>query len=75
MTRQDVVKLKAKKDDKTLTVLKLCVITFFVTFFFGKRENLDRSNDAKQWKTGNSLREQKNYATPTNEDLGNWTNK
>ena len=24
---------RAKKDDKTLAVMKLCVITFFMTFF------------------------------------------
>ena len=35
-------------------------------FFFGKRENLDRSNDAKRSKTGKQ--------TPTNEDLGQTSN-
>ena len=63
-----------KKDGKALTVLKLCVITFSITFFFGKRENLGRSNDAQRSKTGNSLRGQKNYATPANEDFGQTSN-
>ena len=56
-----------------MTVLKLCVITFFITFF-GKRENLGRSNNAKGSKMGNSLRDYKNYATPTNKDLGQTSN-
>ena len=41
-----------------------------------KSKNLGRSNEAKRSKMGNSLRGQKNYATPTNEDLGqksNWS--
>ena len=52
-----------KKDDETLTVP-----------FFGKRENLGRSNDAKRSKTGKALGDKTNYATPTNEDLGQTSN-
>ena len=42
--------------------------------FFGKRENLCQSNDARLSKMGDSLRGKKNYATPTNEDLGQTSN-
>ena len=70
-----MVKLKREqqiKDDKTLTVLKFCVITFFITFL-GKRENLGRSNDAKRSKTGNSLRGQKKLRHAHKREP--WTNK
>ena len=54
--------------------MKLCVITFFITFF-GKRENLGQSNDAKRSKTGDSIRDQKKkFPTPTNKDLGQTSN-
>ena len=43
-------------------------------FLFGKPKNLGWSNDAKWLKTGNSLRGQKNYATPANKDLGQTSN-
>ena len=43
-------------------------------FFFGKRENLGRSNDAKRSKTGIALGDKKSYAMPTNEDLGQTSN-
>ena len=52
--------------------LKLCVITFFTTFF-EKRENLGWSNDAKRSKTGNSLRGQKKIRHAIKR--GPWTNK
>ena len=48
-------------------------------FFFEKRENLGRSNEAKRSKTvenGEEPMGTKNYATPTNEDVGqpsNWS--
>ena len=47
---------------------------FLHNFFLENAKNLGRSNEAKQSKTGNSLREQKNYATPSNEDLGQTSN-
>ena len=37
-------------------------------------KNLGRSNEATRSKTGNSLRGQKHYTTPTNEDLGQTSN-
>ena len=43
-------------------------------FFLENAKNLGRSNEAKQSKTGNSLRGQKKYATPSNEDLGQTSN-
>ena len=60
-----MVKLKReqrKKDDRTLTVLELCVITFFITFFWKTR------------KRAIALGDKKKYATPTNEDIGQTSN-
>ena len=67
-----MVKLKReqrRKDDKTLTVLKLCAIPSSQLFF----------GNVKTWgngrKRGIALGDQKkNYATPANEDLGQTSN-
>ena len=42
--------------------------------FLENAKNLGRSNEAKRSKTGNNPKGQKNYATPTNEDLGRTSN-
>ena len=70
-----------KKDDKTLTVLQSKLTMFQImcnyllhNVFLENAKNLGQSNEAKRSKTGKSLRGQKNYATPTNEDLGQTSN-
>ena len=37
---------------KVKKIIKSCVIAFFIAFFFGKRDNLGRSDDAKRRKKG-----------------------
>ena len=43
-------------------------------FFLKNAKNLGRSNEAKRSKRGRAYGDKKNYATPTNEDLGQTSN-
>ena len=65
----------AKKKCQNINCIEIMCNYLLHNFFFGKRENLGRSNDAHGRKRDIALGDKKeNYATPTNEDLGQTSN-